>query len=98
MTAVAVSLMYVAIASVAVTFEKAPGKITYHRCQMLHRRPIRTRAVSAPYFICSRGCANPRHPGSSARSEPKITKGKPPGPANDGRLIAWTGALRQMAP
>src|SRR5258708_16845634 len=39
-----------------------------------------------------RGWEKPRQPGSSAKSEPKTTKYKPPGPENDGKIIQCEGA------
>ncbi len=36
-----------ATASVPVTFEKPAGRITYHRCQVLQRSPIRMLAANA---------------------------------------------------
>src|SRR5258708_6095496 len=94
MMAVEVRRTYVATASVPVTFEKPPGKITYQRCQVLQMSPTTMLADNAPNRTCSRGCPNPRQPSSSAKSEPKMTKYKPPGPENDGGTIQWAGGVR----
>src|SRR6266700_3989435 len=93
MIAVEVRRTYVATASVPVTFEKPPGKITYQRCQVLQMSPMTMLADNAPNRTCSRGCPNPRQPSSSAKSEPKMTKYKPPGPENDGETIQCAGSV-----